>query len=117
MSFRVFIDPSGQKWDVWFVRPTSGERRQVERRSEKVGAAAQYRGFDRRVMPDRRVNVFRSRSHVVSGYENGWLCFECETGEKRRLVPPPSGWEELTPERLWLLCRAASHSTRRSPSN
>jgi len=43
------------------------------------------------------------------GYENGWLCFESESGEKRRLVWAPEGWESLPTERLWVLCRVATH--------
>lgn len=112
MSFRNFTDPDGQKWDVWFVRPTSKERRQAERRGEKARAAAAFSGSDRRRSPDRRVNPMRARSHVATGYENGWLCFESESGEKRRLVWAPDGWESLPVDRLWVLCRVATHISR-----
>jgi len=108
MSFRNFTDPEGQAWDVWFVRPTSSERRQMDRRSENPRAAAAYAVRDRRRSPDRRVNPARGRSHVATGYENGWLCFESESGEKRRLVRAPHGWESLPVDRLWVLCRVAT---------
>ena len=36
----------------------------------------------------------------------GWLCFESLAG-KRRLYPIPAGWEELSEDRLDLLCRSA----------
>ena len=112
MSFRNFVDPSGHRWDVWFVRPTSKERRKKERRSENARAAAAYASRDRRMQSDRRVNPFRPRTHVAMGYENGWLCFESEEGEKRRLVWAPEGWENLPTERLWVLCRVATHITK-----
>lgn len=32
-------------------------------------------------------------------WTNGWLAFETR-GEKRRLAPIPSGWEDMTPEAL-----------------
>lgn len=108
MSFRNFVDPNGTRWDVWFVRPTASERRKVERRAMNA-APAIYGHRDRRVMADRRVKPFRGRSHVAMGYENGWLCFESESGEKRRLVWAPEGWENLPTERLWVLCRVATH--------
>jgi hypothetical protein len=36
----------------------------------------------------------------------GWLTFESTLG-RRRLAPIPRGWEEASPERLDLMCRAA----------
>jgi hypothetical protein len=80
----------------------------VERRSMHAPASA-YGNRDRRVMTDRRLKPFHARSHVALGYENGWLCFESESGEKRRLVWAPEGWESLPTERLWVLCRVATH--------
>ena len=109
MSFRNFMDPEGHHWDVWFVRPTSTERRKNDRRGNNPRAAAAYAKHDRRLNPDRRLRPFRPRSHVAMGYENGWLCFESEEGEKRRLVWAPEGWENLPVERLWVLCRVATH--------
>jgi hypothetical protein len=44
---------------------------------------------------------------VTAGYEKGWLCFESEEGEKRRLVPVPDAWETAKADKLWLWCRAA----------
>jgi hypothetical protein len=112
MSFRNFVDPDGHHWDVWFVRPTSTERRKNDRRGNNPRAAAAYAKHDRRLNPDRRLRPFRPRSHVATGYENGWLCFESEAGEKRRLVWAPEGWENLPVERLWVLCRVATHITK-----
>jgi hypothetical protein len=108
MAFRNFVDPNGTKWDVWFVRPTTNERRKVERRASGARDGA-YTNRDRRAGSDRRLKPFRPRAHVAMGYENGWLCFESESGEKRRLVWAPEGWESLPTERLWVLCRVATH--------
>jgi hypothetical protein len=49
----------------------------------------------------------RQRTVVGVGLESGWLCFESEDGEKRRLNPIPEGWNEAAMDKLWLWCRAA----------
>ena len=108
MKFRKFVDPDGRKWDVWFVHPTSRERRRKNRRADNAHAAAAYSSRDRRMDPDRRLNPSGPPSHVATGYENGWLCFQSEDGEKRRLLWAPEGWENLPAERLWVLCRIAT---------
>ncbi len=41
-----------------------------------------------------------------ASHKAGWLTFESATTRKR-LAPIPRGWEEVTPERLELMCRAA----------
>ncbi len=48
------------------------------------------------------------RAGAVYGesHKAGWLTFESATTRKR-LAPIPRGWEEATPERLELMCRAA----------
>jgi hypothetical protein len=44
----------------------------------------------------------------LPGYEQGWLTFENEgTAERRRLAPIPDDWEEVSEERLILMCRVA----------
>ena len=108
MKFRRFVDPDGRAWEIWFVYPTSVERRKKNRRADNAKGAAAYFSRDRRIEPDRRVKPSGPPSHVATGYENGWLCLESEDGEKRRLLSPPEGWENLPPERLWLLCRIAT---------
>jgi len=45
---------------------------------------------------------WRAAGALPEGYRNGWLCFESQT-EKRRLLPPPAGWQELTIEQLTAL--------------
>ena len=53
---------------------------------------------------------------VSSGYENGWLCFESDTGEKRRLAPVPDTWDSARDDKLWLWCRAAVSVIKCDPS-
>jgi hypothetical protein len=50
-------------------------------------------------------NVVPSITHthqaltVMAAMTGGWLCFECASA-KRRLVPIPDGWEELSDAEL-----------------
>jgi hypothetical protein len=44
-------------------------------------------------------NQWTAIASLPEGYRGGWLCFESAT-EKRRLTPPPSGWEDLSLEAL-----------------
>ena len=101
MGYREFNDESGQKWGVWFVSPASAERRRESRRETE---AAHLSASDRRVVPDRRRHATRARSAVAPGYETGWLCFESERGEKRRLIPVPEKWDQGDDDqlRVWL---------------
>ena len=46
-------------------------------------------------------------------YRAGWLCFESAV-EKRRLTPPPLGWENLPAEQLTTLLGTAAR-VRRPP--
>jgi hypothetical protein len=54
-----------------------------------------------------------SRTSLSGEFENGWLTFESPTGRKR-LTPVPSNWETASPDRLELMCRAATEVARRS---
>ena len=40
-------------------------------------------------------------------FSSGWLCFESDSGEKRRLIDYPEGWESLPDAALATLCDAA----------
>jgi hypothetical protein len=55
-----------------------------------------------------------SASVLSSGFDQGWLTFECDACV-RRLAPIPRGWEDASADRLELMCRAAQQSPRRTP--
>jgi hypothetical protein len=44
---------------------------------------------------------------VAPELARGWLTFASDTG-RRRLYPVPSNWEQVSEERLELMCRAAT---------
>ena len=50
---------------------------------------------------------------VLGAMRDGWLTFE-SSAVRRRLIPIPSGWEDASPAKLDLLCRAAT-PVRRTP--
>ena len=43
----------------------------------------------------------------LAEFREGWLTFESTT-ERRRLAPIPESWEDVSTERLNLLCRVAT---------
>lgn len=112
MSYREFSDESGQKWGVWFVSPSAAERRRESRRETEPSRLS---AGDRRVVPDRRRHATRARSAVMRGYETGWLCFESERGEKRRLIPVPEKWEQGDADQLRVWLNEAVDSSRCRP--
>lgn len=109
MALRSFTAPDGTTWRAWQVNPRSmlqgGPQRRVrERRGQDV---LLYRG------PERRVAERRRRAEDVAGLpagmEAGWLAFEADgAAAKRRLAPPPAGWEELPDGELVELWRRAA---------
>ena len=54
-----------------------------------------------------------SRGSLSGEFEQGWLTFESDVG-RRRLAPIPPNWEAAAPDRLELMCRAATDAPRRS---
>ena len=64
---------------------------------------------------DWRVWNTRPSISLLYGEElrNGWLTFESPT-ERRRLAPIPGGWEDVSNDRLELMCRAASEVSSRT---
>ena len=85
MPHRTFTDQDGTVWEVWQVTPTSVKN-----------AAGEIRGA------------------VEPGYEQGWLCFENKRGDKRRLLPIPAGWDNLSEARLDALRQEAKHVKKKS---
>jgi hypothetical protein len=54
-----------------------------------------------------------SRTTLSGEFESGWLTFESAAGRKR-LAPVPPNWDTATPDRLELMCRAATDVVRRT---
>ena len=104
MSYRTFVDRDGSYWQVWDSQPTKMERRtcEADRRSPKYFA---WGGTERRTGTDRRTTSQR-RITLSEGYGGGWLTFE-SLDEKRRLIPIPSHWEDLSQPDLRALCERA----------
>lgn len=98
MALREFTDSQGTAWSAWDVPPLrvySPARAAADRRTRETPGYA----------PERRSGAERRRR--ASGLEGGWLCFQSEVG-KRRLAPPPPGWDEAPEEELEALCRRAA---------
>lgn len=54
-----------------------------------------------------------ARTSLSGEFERGWLTFESEAVLKR-LAPVPPNWEASLPDRLELMCRAATEVPRRT---
>ena len=99
MAYREFHDATGSKWRVWDVYPQFLDRRGSQNRREQDRESE-----DRRDL---------SRVHVSPGLAEGWLCFEREEEEKRRLAPIPRDWVIATERQLADYCAAAAPVGRR----
>lgn len=103
MSYRTFVDGNGSYWQVWDSQPTKMERRMsADRRQPRYYA---WGGTERRSGTDRRTTNQR-RIILSEGYGAGWLTFE-SLSEKRRLIPIPAHWEDLSQGELRALCDRA----------
>ncbi|HJP59099.1 MAG TPA: hypothetical protein VJ865_03850 [Gemmatimonadaceae bacterium] len=104
MGYRTFVDNDGSYWQVWDSQPTKVERRvaSIDRRKQRLFP---WRETERRSGQDRRANSQR-RIVLAEGYGSGWLTFE-SLSEKRRLLPIPYQWEEMSQGELRSLCERA----------
>jgi len=109
MSYRTFVDRDGAYWQVWDSQPTKVERR-VSQADRRRPGFYQWRGAERRTGADRRTTTQR-RITLSEGYGGGWLTFE-SLFEKRRLIPIPSRWEDLSQGELRDLCEKAKRIAR-----
>ena len=111
MSYRTFVDRDGAYWQAWDSQPTKVERRMSgpDRRQPKPKYFA-WGGTERRTGTDRRTTSQR-RITLVEGYGAGWLTFE-SLQEKRRLIPIPLRWDELSQDGLRELCERARRVSR-----
>lgn len=108
MPLRSFVAPDGAVWQVWGVAPPGGlgvraQRRVRDRRSPDP--VILYKGPDRRQGERRRPPL-----GFAPALESGWLVFESARG-KRRLAPPPDGWDQWPEPRLVELWTRASDVT------
>jgi hypothetical protein len=101
MPYRRFTDSAGTQWRVWDVAPRLIDRRFGMRRIQ----VAKIHFPDRRALPDRRLDMRRSRLYFPAT-ETGWLTFESGTA-KRRLRPVPSDWALVDDAGLEELCGRA----------
>src|SRR5436305_10402770 len=104
MALREFDDERGRHWKVWDVYPTLAERRH-----RNAGPPPGTRERRRRV--EHRVALHRDLAM-------GWLVFEANDGERRRLRPIPQSlehWElaSLTELRAWCATAAPASPARR----
>jgi hypothetical protein len=109
MGYRIFRDSQGIEWQTWDVVPRLADRRASERRRE--AAVAALVAVERRRAADRRVVAGR-RPVLSAGLDEGWLCFEATTTEKRRLTPIPLDWLRCDEACLERYCRQARPATR-----
>lgn len=90
----MILDESGVLWDVWEVQPAANEKRRADHPVPPPG------------MSERRA----SRSQR-SPKRAGWLAMQNER-ERRRVVPAPSGWMEMTDDELGMVIAAAAGTGR-----
>ena len=104
---RTFVDEQGTEWTAWEVRPGVGSLARPERRAgDRRRETAPEPVVERRRTPDRRVRASRARAALVPR-NAGWLAFQAGT-VRRRLVPIPSDWDEMSDVELRALCRSAT---------
>ena len=104
MAYKTFVDRDGAYWQVWDSQPSKVERRTSETDRRTIRRFP-WTGVDRRSGVDRRTTSQR-RITLGQGYGSGWLTFESLV-EKRRLVPIPDQWAELSQAGLRDLCLKA----------
>ena len=83
-EYRIFTDSHGITWRVYRIEPSS-----VSPALQRLRDTLPLRHDERR---------------------RPWLLFEADTGERRRLVPVPDGWDEADGDRrLEQWCEGADH--------
>jgi hypothetical protein len=80
MGLREVRDASGVAWNVFDVFP-----------------------LERQLAPGRP-----TPTQLAPEMESGWLAFQSEAGERRRVVPTPAGWDQLSDADLLLLLAGAT---------
>jgi hypothetical protein len=101
MALRDFIDSNGTPWTAWDIPPARAF--QPSRAPESDRRVRAIAGFS----PERRTGAERRRRQVPPQLLHGWVCFESNR-EKRRLIPPPAGWDKASDRELEELCTMAT---------
>ncbi|HEU0301532.1 MAG TPA: hypothetical protein VFR37_18880 [Longimicrobium sp.] len=98
MALREFTDSRGTTWTAWDVPP--------HRVYTPVRSTADRRKIDAgKWSPERRAGGDRRRGGPCE-LARGWVCFTAGA-EKRRLYPPPAGWDACSDQELEELCAGA----------
>lgn len=95
MEHRTIMDTQGVVWDVWEVQAAANENRRDENPVPPAGLAERRKA--------------RSRQ---SPRRAGWLALQNDI-ERRRVVPAPSDWREMTDDQLTMVVAAARGTGRR----
>ena len=103
MPHRQFVDAAGALWAVWDVRPAPATdvRPAPATATTTISESAWWRS-----------RLTATAPGMDNALAAGWLCFESD-GEKRRLAPIPTGWEDLPVADLVTLWAAAAGVRRR----
>jgi hypothetical protein len=108
MPLRSFRAPDGTTWEVWQVTPENATpwtaNRIRDRRSPEP--VLLYRGPERRE-GERRKNA-PVPARIASQLAGGWLVFE-SPGARKRLAPPPPGWDSCPEATLLEYLHRARH--------
>jgi len=107
MAYRNFVDSKGVEWQAWDVLPKAVERRINDRRTHRENLSFP----DRRRLQRRQVEGHWTP--LTSGLRDGWLCFDAE-GDRRRLTPIPTDWEDCPLDALERYCGLAAPVRRSS---
>ena len=94
MEHRTLVDSQGVVWDIWEVQAASNEQRRAAAPVPPEGT------------PERR----GSRSQR-SPRRAGWLAIQNAT-ERRRVVPAPDDWREMTDDQLGAVVVASAGTGR-----
>lgn len=100
MALREFKDSRGTEWTAWDVPPHRVYTESRSRADRRVTVTPGY-------APERRVTRDRRRRVMHPYLQGGWVCFTSER-EKRRLYPPPQGWDACSDAELEALCAQAA---------
>lgn len=104
MALREFRDSRGTEWTAWDVPPHRVFESARERPERRTRVTPGY-------SPERRSGRERRRRVMNPHLQAGWVCFTSGAC-KRRLYPPPAGWEAASEAELEAMCARAADGAR-----